>query len=67
MIRGSDNGWLYRGIAKHEGKQAHIASAIEELSTNLGETMKFTRASTFLIDDDERNIDAALKNGDVIF
>ncbi|KAG5178953.1 hypothetical protein JKP88DRAFT_168258 [Tribonema minus] len=56
VIRGADGSWTYTGRGACEGKQAHIASAAEELT-------QFTRCSTLLFDDDEHNVRAALDAG----
>lgn len=63
MIRGNNDGWRYSGCAS-KGKQAHLASAVEELAARHPEEM-YTRASTLLIDDDADNIEAALQNCNV--
>lgn len=45
---------LYRGVGFREGKQAHMASAIEELEGLHG--VEITKQTTLLIDDDVKNI-----------
>eukprot|EP00548_Thalassiothrix_antarctica_P000792 CAMPEP_0194144984 /NCGR_PEP_ID=MMETSP0152-20130528/13925_1 /TAXON_ID=1049557 /ORGANISM="Thalassiothrix antarctica, Strain L6-D1" /LENGTH=185 /DNA_ID=CAMNT_0038845011 /DNA_START=99 /DNA_END=656 /DNA_ORIENTATION=- len=50
------------GKGSTEGKQAHMASAAEELEArNSG--LKITRETTLLVDDDTKNIRFALQNG----
>lgn len=61
-IRGGDRSWTYSGNGSHEGKQAHIASAVEELQTN-DTNIVITKATTLLIDDDMKNIRCALRDG----
>lgn len=60
-IRGGDRSWRYQGQGSRDGKQAHIASAVEELEQR-GE-IEITRKTTILIDDDARNVRYALKDG----
>lgn len=60
VIRGADKSWEYRGSGSREGKQAHMASAAEELIAATGLTI--TRNSTLLVDDDANNIRIALAN-----
>jgi hypothetical protein len=60
-VRGSDRSWTYDGIGSQEGKQAHMASAVEELEQS-GE-VEITKNSTLLIDDDRKNIRFALDEG----
>mmetsp|Transcript_59292 Transcript_59292/g.118982 ORF Transcript_59292/g.118982 Transcript_59292/m.118982 type:complete len:202 (-) Transcript_59292:256-861(-) len=78
IVRGNDGTWQYSGQGSGEGKQAHISSAYEELSSRFGtsttatadptsdnpspQVTSVTRASTLLIDDDVKNIRAALKH-----
>lgn len=98
-IRGGDRSWTYNGQGSIDGKQQHMASAVEELearrqedcaasrrnnssnrnnnnsrnnnsndrptSTTQPQTSEkpITRNTTLLLDDDPRNIRAALKNG----
>ena len=57
-IRGSDHSWEYVGKGSKAGKQHHIASAATELKNSRG--AEITKASTILLDDDEKNIRAAL-------
>lgn len=66
VVRGSDGTWQYEGRGCVGGKQAHIASAYEELNmkrnssgTQAGALV--TRRSTLLIDDEMENVEAALK------
>ncbi len=98
IIRGNDKSWKYEGNGMKDGKQAHMASAVEEIlhqhttidtsakngagtgSTDLATAaspspstttsaiatptaFEITRSTSLLIDDDERNIRIALKNG----
>lgn len=60
-IRGNDRSWSYNGEGSKAGKQAHMASSVEELEQN--GAVEITRATSVLIDDDPSNIRAALKNG----
>jgi hypothetical protein len=65
VIRGNDSTWQYLGTGLRAGKQAHIASAVEELtarSQRRGGGAAITRASTLLIDDDIDNVRAALEH-----
>ena len=75
-IRGGDRSWKYEGRGSREGKQAHMASAVEELeqqqqttSTSTtgggggGGGIEITKSTTLLIDDDKRNIRTALEDG----
>ena len=59
-IRGQDHSWQYVGGGSTEGKQPHMASAAEELSQQ--NSVKITRNSTLLIDDDGNNIRVAMHN-----
>ena len=59
-VRGEDKSWTYNGVGSRDGKQAHIASAVEELEQS-GE-IQITKRSTVLIDDDHRNIRYALSD-----
>ena len=83
IVRGNDGTWQYSGQGSGEGKQAHISSAYEELSSRFGtsttatadptsdnpspQVTSVTRASTLLIDDDVKNIRAALKHSEFFF
>ena len=49
-------------MGSREGKQSHIASAVEELSA-AHTHLRITRKSTILLDDDVTNITAAHSNG----
>jgi hypothetical protein len=60
-IRGNDRTWSYQGNGSRDGKQAYIASAVEELEQS-GDA-KITKSTTVLIDDDRRNIHHALSDG----
>lgn len=60
-IRGGDRSWSYEGVGSQDGKQAHMASAVEELEQN-GE-IDISKATTLLIDDDKRNVQIALQDG----
>lgn len=61
-IRGNDRSWQYVGEGSMDGKQPHMASAVEELMTN-NPNVKISKATTLLIDDDAKNIRFALKDG----
>ena len=61
-IRGNDRSWVYSGAGSLDGKQPHMASAVEELVTN-NPGIHITKLSTLLIDDDRKNIRHALKEG----
>jgi hypothetical protein len=60
-VRGNDHSWSYQGAGSHKGKQAHIASAVEELEKD-GQ-VKITKNTTLLIDDDHHNVRYALADG----
>lgn len=60
-VRGSDRSWTYSGLGSRDGKQAYIASAVEELE-QLGD-VSISKQTTVLIDDDKKNIRIALKDG----
>ena len=60
-IRGNARTWTYNGTGSMDGKQAHMASAVEELETN--HPVQISKNSTLLIDDDVRNIRYALGDG----
>ena len=60
-IRGGDKTWTYNGEGSKHGKQAHMASAVEELEQD--GSIRISRATTVLIDDDVNNIRHALRNG----
>lgn len=61
-IRGADRTWVYEGRGSHDGKQPHMASAVEEiLAAEPGAAI--TRRSTLLVDDDANNIKVALSEG----
>jgi len=61
-IRGGDRSWKYDGVGSRDGKQAHMASAVEELEQS-GEGVEITKSTTLLIDDDKRNIRTAMEDG----
>jgi hypothetical protein len=61
-IRGADRSWQYTGKGSQEGKQAHMASAVEELIAN-NPGIEITKKTTVLIDDDRKNIRIALMDG----
>jgi hypothetical protein len=65
VIRGMDKSWKYEGKGSHLGKQAHMASAVEELlqQPNADPEMEITKNTTLLIDDDQHNIRIALEDG----
>jgi hypothetical protein len=60
-IRGGDRSWRYEGEGSLDGKQAHMASAVEELETR-NQGVQITKSSTLLIDDDRKNIRVALRD-----
>lgn len=60
-IRGNDRSWDYTGSGSREGKQAHIASAVEELEQD--GKIEIAKSTTLLLDDDIRNIKIALEDG----
>lgn len=61
-IRGGDRSWRYEGNGSRSGKQAHIASAVEEILSHHPD-LEITKQTTVLIDDDRRNIRHALQDG----
>ncbi|KAL7525360.1 hypothetical protein ACHAWF_001326 [Thalassiosira exigua] len=63
-IRGNDRTWTYAGDGMRAGKQEHVASAAEELTSRpaLG-VADVRKDTTLLIDDDPRNVRKALKDG----
>ncbi|KAJ1444453.1 hypothetical protein M885DRAFT_552902 [Pelagophyceae sp. CCMP2097] len=61
VIRGGDNTWQYEGMGPRDGKQSHMASAVEELTHRT--SAQISRSSTLLIDDDSLNVDVALRHG----
>lgn len=61
-IRGGDKTWSYTGVGSTHGKQAHMASAVEELLQH-NTNADITKQTTVLIDDDRKNIRIALKDG----
>jgi hypothetical protein len=63
-IRGGFPGstFVYEGLGSTKGKQAHMASAVEELEER-HKGLEITKASTLLIDDDANNIRYALQHG----
>lgn len=63
VIRGRDNTWKYEGNGMRNGKQEFMASAAEELLNKYGQTMEITKKTTLLLDDDDANIELALKDG----
>lgn len=60
-VRGSDRSWTYNGLGSRDGKQAYIASAVEELE--YPGDINISKQTTLLIDDDKKNIRVALKDG----
>lgn len=60
VVRGLDGKWEYTGNGSKAGKQAHMASSAQELIARTGRDI--TRRSTLLVDDDRKNIHAALIN-----
>jgi len=61
-IRGRDRSWTYEGAGSKEGKQSHMASAVEELASRYPD-VEISKNTTLLIDDDANNIKAALRDG----
>ncbi|KAI2507115.1 hypothetical protein MHU86_7282 [Fragilaria crotonensis] len=64
-IRGGFPGsrtFMDEGLGSTKGKQAHMASAVEELEKR-HKGLEITNASTLLIDDDAKNIQYALQHG----
>jgi len=61
-VRGGDGSWSYTGTGSKDGKQAHLASALEELHQSCSD-IEITKGTTLLIDDDHRNIRIALNDG----
>ena len=61
-IRGNDRSWRYEGDGSMDGKQPHMASAVEELESRFP-GVEITKATTLLIDDDAKNIRYALNDG----
>jgi hypothetical protein len=66
-IRGGDRSWKYKGGGSTRGKQAHMASAVEELEATHGRNdeeggscVHITKNTTLLLDDDANNIRFAL-------
>mmetsp|Transcript_8055 Transcript_8055/g.12341 ORF Transcript_8055/g.12341 Transcript_8055/m.12341 type:complete len:220 (-) Transcript_8055:346-1005(-) len=57
-IRGEDGGWEPPDDGTRDGKQAHMASAVDELAQTM--SVHITRATTLLVDDDLNNISIAL-------
>lgn len=62
-IRGGDRTWSYQGTGSHKGKQAHMASAVEELEQQNYGQAEITKGTTVLIDDDQKNVRHALADG----
>jgi hypothetical protein len=63
-IRGNDRSWSYTGKGSRMGKQAYMASAVEELEYRFqSDNLHITRQSSLLIDDDAQNCKIALQNG----
>jgi hypothetical protein len=58
---GGPHQWMYTGMGNKEGKQGHMASAVEELEQL--QKAEITKATTVLMDDDARNIRIALREG----
>lgn len=61
-VRANDHSWQYSGAGSRDGKQAYMASAVEELLRR-NEGVEITKSSTLLIDDDEANIRLAIDDG----
>jgi hypothetical protein len=58
---GGPHQWMYTGMGNKEGKQGHMASAVEELEQL--HQAEITKATTVLMDDDAKNIRIALREG----
>jgi len=63
VIRGRDHTWKYEGNGMRNGKQEFMASAAEELLNKYGHAMEIAKKSTILFDDDDANIELALRDG----
>lgn len=61
IIRGRDRSWRYEGSGMNDGKQAFMASAVEELMTKNSD-LNITKNTTLLVDDDANNIKLALED-----
>lgn len=61
VVRGMNDSWRYTGEGPSDGKQGHMASAVEEISHK--NKAMITRRSALLVDDDHLNIQHALRNG----
>jgi hypothetical protein len=61
-IRGADRSWSYQGQGSRKGKQAYMASAVEELQ-HQSDDVVITKKTSLLIDDDRSNIRHALQDG----
>jgi FMN phosphatase YigB (HAD superfamily) len=61
VIRGRDGSWSYEGGGSRKGKQAFIASAVEELETKY--TTDISKSTAVLIDDDHYNVSYAIRDG----
>eukprot|EP00540_Astrosyne_radiata_P024045 CAMPEP_0116839858 /NCGR_PEP_ID=MMETSP0418-20121206/10009_1 /TAXON_ID=1158023 /ORGANISM="Astrosyne radiata, Strain 13vi08-1A" /LENGTH=142 /DNA_ID=CAMNT_0004470033 /DNA_START=336 /DNA_END=764 /DNA_ORIENTATION=- len=64
-IRGGSSSsglWAYHGQGSVKGKQAHMASAVEELESRYA-GLTISKTSALLVDDDSKNIRAALQEG----
>uniref|UniRef100_A0A7S4QG65 FCP1 homology domain-containing protein n=1 Tax=Ditylum brightwellii TaxID=49249 RepID=A0A7S4QG65_9STRA len=62
VVRGRDRTWSYLGAGSKEGKQSHMASAVEEIEA-MHTKLDISRNTTLLIDDDVSNIKVALLDG----
>lgn len=60
-IRGHDRSWSVETGTCMDGKQPHMASAVEELYT-IAPHIEITRKTTLLVDDDRNNIRHAFRN-----
>ena len=61
-IRGRDYSWSYEGAGSKDGKQDHMASAVQELEARFPD-VDISKKTTLLIDDDMNNIKIALREG----
>uniref|UniRef100_A0A7S2I2G2 FCP1 homology domain-containing protein n=1 Tax=Helicotheca tamesis TaxID=374047 RepID=A0A7S2I2G2_9STRA len=62
VVRGRDRTWSYVGAGSKDGKQSHMASAVEEIES-MHEKLDISKNTTLLIDDDVNNIKVALLDG----
>lgn len=53
----------YTGSGMQEGKQAHMASAVEEIESSSDGDIEITKQTSLLIDDDVKNVRIAFRDG----